>query len=203
MRPSSFRLNPKERALRSINHITSNFGHNRIGLFATLGYNAAKHRIVRVTSDLIAHLDHVMRKVARDLRHIVLPNGVPIIRPLQRRVHSRCEGHEQNSSDTGIEARGKVERLIKIVSQIGREGESSLIAWWDRGKSGGLYHNCHILVVIEHHIRREARIERGDILKIPEGLEILNRRGRHDLALKMSGSSVKIDTSHLESLRPG
>jgi hypothetical protein len=104
MRPSSFRLNPKERALRPINHFTSNFGHNRIGLFATLGYNAPKHRIVRVTSDLSANLDHVVREITRDLCHIILLNGVPIIRPLQRRVHSRREGHEQNSSDTCIES---------------------------------------------------------------------------------------------------
>jgi hypothetical protein len=95
-----------------------------------------------------------------------------------------------------------VEWLVKIVSQIGREGESSLIARWNGGKSGGLYDNRHILILIEHHIRREARIERSDILEIAERLEILHRRGWHDLALKMSGSSVKIDTSHLRSLRP-
>jgi hypothetical protein len=104
MRPSSFGLHPEKRSRLSINHVASELGYHRIRLFATLGYNAPKHRIVRVTSNLIANLDHVVREITRNLRHIVFLNGVPIIRPLQRRVHSRREGHEQNSSDTCIES---------------------------------------------------------------------------------------------------
>jgi bifunctional DNA-binding transcriptional regulator/antitoxin component of YhaV-PrlF toxin-antitoxin module len=56
--------------------------------------------------------------------------------------------------------------------------------------------------LIKHHIRREFRIERGDILEITERLKILNHRRWHYLALKVGRSSIEIDTSHLESLRP-
>jgi hypothetical protein len=119
MSPSRFRLYPKKRSRRSIDHVTSNFGRDCIRVLAPLGNNTPKHRIVRVTADLITYFDHFATKVPGDLRHIVLSNGVPIICPLQRGVHPGAKGHQQKSRDTCIETRGKMERFVEEVPQIG------------------------------------------------------------------------------------
>jgi hypothetical protein len=64
-----------------------------------------------------------------------------------------------------------------MLSKVGDQREPPLVTRRNSWKARWLGNNRHIVVLIEHHVGGEAWVQRRNVTKVPEGLEVLDRRG--------------------------